>query len=106
MSDKYEMLLERSVRCQEQSNDVSKSLLKYVEKLDNNTKELNDNFALHQQSAKDMMGALTDATKGINGIKNILMKWVKWLGIALFVSVGGATVFRIMSGIDFTSFIK
>lgn len=94
-SDKYIQLLERSVRCQEESNVVSKSLLKVAEGLKDNTKKLNDTFILHNRDTDDIKNALGD-------IKGTLLKWIKWLGVALFIAIGGATVIKII-GIDLSS---
>jgi len=96
--EKYQNLLERSIRVQEDLNNTSKSLLKTNDTLADNMKKLNDNFVLHQKNDELIQ-------KDIKDIKEELLKWVKRLGIILFVILGGITALRAM-GIDITAFIN
>ena len=85
MPNKYEQLLERAVKCQEDSNNISNSLLKVADRLEQNTKELNDKFILHQQGIEKLVG-------GVEDIRETLLRWLKWLAISLFIAIGGTTI--------------
>jgi len=85
MREKYEILLERSVRSQECANDVSTSLLEVAKNLEANTKKLNDEFVLHNAHSIAIKEEMYQ-------IRGELMRWVKWLAITLFLAVGGTTV--------------
>lgn len=65
MPDKYEQLLERSIIVQE-------GLQRNLEGLRDNTKALNDNFALHCQGTVKIVD-------GIKDIRGELMRWLKWV---------------------------
>jgi len=91
--NRYEELLEKTTKTIEEQKNISKSLLEVADGIKQNTKELNDKFILHNVETKEIAEHLSQ-------IKDTMMKWVKYLAIALFASVGGATVFRIL-GADF-----
>lgn len=90
---KYEELLERSIRTQEEASNVSKSLLKVAENLQGNMAKINDNFVLHSQG----QGKIASDVKIM---KDDMMKWIKRLAIALFFAVGGATVFKLLMDLN------
>lgn len=85
--DKYERLLEQSVRATEQQTQVSVGLLKVAENLENNMKQLNDNFILHQKNDEDVRNE-------INLIKLLLLKYLKWAIITLILAVGGTSIVK------------
>jgi len=91
--NRYEQLLETTTKNIEEQKHISSSLLRVAEGIKSNTKELNDKFILHNIDSKDIKTNVGD-------IKVTLMKWVKYLAIALFVSIGGASVIKIL-GADF-----
>ena len=97
--NKYENLLERSVRSTEQQNIVSNSLLEVSKNLEKNVKDLNDNFILHIQQNSSTI-------KEVKEVRQILLKWIKWLALALFVTVGGATILRVLFDFDFSGLVK
>ncbi|MDF1498510.1 MAG: hypothetical protein P1P85_04130 [Patescibacteria group bacterium] len=99
MQTKYEILLERSVKCQEDNNNISKSLLKVSENLEVNTKKMNDNFVLHNLRTVEMQKELKD-------IKNELMKWIKYLAAALFIAVGGTSIIRLILNGELNNLFK
>ena len=89
MQTKYEDLLERSIKAQECSNNVSTSLLEIAKNLKENTKELNDNIVLHNLETQK-------TGCEIKAIKLELMKWLKYLAIALFIAVGGTSIVKLL----------
>jgi protein-arginine kinase activator protein McsA len=89
MLEEYKQLLQQSIKCQEDSHRISDSLLEVAKRIENNTKELNDKFILHTQQALEV-------SNNVSEIKKTLLKWIKILGVALFVSVGGATILRLL----------
>lgn len=103
MESRYEQLLERSVKAQEEQSHVSTSLLEVARGLKDNVKELNDKFVLHSRATDD---AHKELCENLKLVKDTLIKWIKWLGVALLVAVGGASLFKVLSGIDFSNFIK
>jgi len=87
-----EELFERSVIAQEKHNgfsvaliDVQKSLNSNVNELKTNLKEFNDKFALHCTIDENH-------DKKLDVIIHQLLKWVKILGILLFLTVGGTSI--------------
>lgn len=89
MQTKYEELLERSIKCQQVSNDISKSLLKVSENLEINSKQLNDEFVLHKRDTEDIQVELKE-------VRQTLLKWIKYLAIALFIAVGGTSILKML----------
>ena len=84
-----EQLLERSIKAQEQSVYVSKSLLEVSQRMEANLKTLNDSFILHDQK-------LCDASKNISDVKNTLIRYLKICIIALLVAVGGTSIIKLL----------
>lgn len=82
MSDKFEQLLERSVRTQEGINDSLKQLK-------DNTKSLNDNFVLHCSTQDDIK-------KEVTVIRVELLKWLKWVVIILISVLGGKQIINLI----------
>lgn len=85
MEDKYEKLLERSVTAQETSNQVVRELGKVAGRIEQSTTKLNDGFILHQQEMKTV-------SKDVSETRQELIKWIKWLTIALLLAVGGSAI--------------
>lgn len=87
MADKYDSLLERSIRAQEQSVNISQSLLEVSKRMEENIKSLNDNFVLHNQKTEEVCKDVTD-------IKTTLLKWLRIAVIALVIAVGGVSIIK------------
>lgn len=85
--DKYEILLERSVRATEQQAQISTGLLEVSKDLRNNMKQLNDNFVLHQKNDEEVQ-------KELGYIKLLLLKYLKWAIITLILAVGGTSIVK------------
>ena len=96
---RYEQLVERSVKAQEASVLVSQSLLEVSKNLQDNIRQLNDKFVLHAQCTED-------AKKGVEDIKETFMKWIKILAILLFFMVGGSSLVRLLTEVNWTQILK
>jgi len=85
-------LIERSVKVQEQGHAVQQALLENAKETSANLRSLNDTFAHH---------CTLDESKvqGMHDIKVELMKWIKYLAIALILALGGGGVLSQMGGI-------
>lgn len=91
VNNKYENLLERTVRVMEQQVSVNNQLFEVADGIKQNVKILNDNFVLHKDKW-DCMG------KDVADIKATILKWLKYLAIALFITVGGLSVLKALAG--------
>ena len=74
MPNKYEQLLERTVVAMEGQKNVSDALLKVSESVQKSVSDLNGNFVLHIQRSAEI-------EKSVLEMRNVLLKWVKWLGV-------------------------
>ena len=102
MPDKYERLLEQNIRAIETSNRVADALLQVAKSSRDITTKMNDNFILHDKELVDVKAQGISTGQDVSEIRKVLMKWVKTLGILLFVTVGGLSILK-MLGIDLTS---
>jgi hypothetical protein len=93
MTDKYDILLERSIRAQEQGASISNSLLEVAKEIKENVKALNDNFVLHNQVSQE---TACQTWGDIKVIKSDLIKWLKITIFALIIAVGGASVVKLL----------
>jgi hypothetical protein len=89
-NNKFEILLERVVKAMEEQSFNTKGLYEVAGGLRDNIKILNDNFVLHNTS-QECMG------KDIKDVKEVAFKWLKYLAIALFITVGGLSVLKAIS---------
>ena len=102
MPDKYERLLEQTIKAIETNNTVADALLQVAKSSRDITVKMNDNFVLHDKDAIEVKAQGIAISQDVSEIKKVLMKWVKTLAILLFVTVGGLSVLK-MLGIDLTS---
>jgi len=98
-TNKFEVLLERVTRTMEEQSHNSKALYEVANGLRDNIKILNDNFVLHD-SRHECMG------KDIKDVKDVAFKWLKYLAIALFITVGGLSVLKAISSGGFENLLK
>ena len=102
MPDKYERLLEQTVKAIETNNRVADALLDVAKESKKITMKMNDNFVLHDKESVEAKAQGISTGQDVSEIRKVLMKWVKTLAILLFVTIGGLSILRLL-GIDLTS---
>ena len=69
----------------QKSVEINTGLLDVSRRMETNIQKLNDEFVLHNKDMKD--------------VKQELMKWIKYLALALVVTLGGTQVVKILMSI-------
>ena len=87
MPDKYERLLEQTIKAIETNNTVADALLAVAKSSRDITTKMNDNFILHDKELVDVKAQGISTGQDVSEIRKVLMKWVKTLGILLFVTI-------------------
>jgi len=112
MVNKYESFLERSLLLQQEQRDVSKALLKNVQKI-------SDNMIIHQQELAGIVRTIddnhgiikttalvtTDTNTKVVTIQEKLLKYLFYSVLALLLVVGGISIARVIGslfGLDFS----
>lgn len=90
-------LMRRSVRATEINAQTNEMMRKYVEALNTNMQQLNDNFVLHCRLADDIKAEL-------DFVKKDLIHWLKMTLIIIFVLLGGIIFTRAL-GFDVVDLI-
>ena len=102
MPDKYERLLEQTIKAIETNNTVADALLAVAKSSRDITSKMNDNFVLHDKDAIEVKAQNISIGQDVSEIRKVLMKWVKTLAILLFVTIGGISILKLL-GVDLTS---
>lgn len=96
---RYEQLSTRSIKAQEDTLLVSKSLLEVSKNLQGNIKELNDKFVFHTQDTAQIRNDVSE-------IRESFMKWIKVLLVLLFVIVGGTSMLKLLLETDWAQVLQ
>jgi len=91
-------LIRESVKAQTTNSEVLKSMNSYMEKLEQNMCNVNDNMALHNQTSVNIGKSLAE-------IKSELMKWLKWAIIFVVILLGGIPIAKLL-GFDLINLIN
>ena len=85
MDNDYKQLFQKSV-------EVQQGLLTVVKSLEKNSKEMNDNFVLHQQDVRKLATIAEQTNKKVAETHDKLLKYLVWAILALIVVLGGKEV--------------